>query len=67
MADLLTAADLPNDFAYPGEFVRTAELGLTSFEPWWIPAGRAAAASLGRAKGSLSGSGSNPLRRSAGQ
>lgn len=36
MADLLTAADLPDDFAYPGEFVRTVELGITSLEPWWI-------------------------------
>ncbi len=39
MADLLAAADLPDGFAYPGEFVRTVELGLTSFEPWWIVEG----------------------------
>lgn len=36
MADLLTGDDLPEGFAYPPEFLRVVELGLTDLEPWWI-------------------------------
>jgi hypothetical protein len=36
MAELLSIADLPEDFVYPPEFVRVVELGLTQLEPWWV-------------------------------
>jgi hypothetical protein len=36
MADLLTDEELPPDFAYPPEFLRIVERGLTNLEPWWI-------------------------------
>lgn len=36
MAELLTIAELPEDFDYPAEFIRVVELGLTDLEPWWI-------------------------------
>jgi hypothetical protein len=34
MADLLSAAELPEGFAYPHQFRRTVELGLVDLEPW---------------------------------
>ncbi|SEP45255.1 hypothetical protein [Amycolatopsis saalfeldensis] len=34
--DLLTDGELPANFAYPPEFLRVVELGLTRLEPWWI-------------------------------
>ena len=39
MSDLLSLLDLPEEFAYPPEFVRIVELGLTELEPWWIMSG----------------------------
>ena len=36
MTELLSAADRPDEFDYPSEFVRVVELGLTRLEPWWI-------------------------------
>jgi hypothetical protein len=36
MAELLSIADLPEDFEYPPELVRVVELGLTQLEPWWV-------------------------------
>jgi hypothetical protein len=36
VADLLTAAELPDGFAYPAEFLRVVELGLMDLEPWYI-------------------------------
>jgi hypothetical protein len=36
VAELLTGEDLPPGFAYPPEFLRVVELGLTRLEPWWI-------------------------------
>lgn len=36
MADLLGRAELPPHFAYPMEFLRVVDLGLTKLEPWWI-------------------------------
>ena len=39
MADLLLASELPVGFAYPDEFLRVVELGLTNLEPWSIMEG----------------------------
>jgi hypothetical protein len=39
MENLLSENDLPRGFAYPREFVRVVELGLTKLEPWWILSG----------------------------
>jgi hypothetical protein len=39
MADLLTAADLPEGFAYPPEYLRAVDLGLVALEPWWLLTG----------------------------
>lgn len=39
MADLISLAELPEDFTYPPEFIRTVELGLVNIEPWWIMSG----------------------------
>ncbi|WP_301130555.1 hypothetical protein [Streptomyces cacaoi] len=36
MCDLLSESELPDGFAYPPEFLRVVELGLTDLEPWWI-------------------------------
>lgn len=36
MDGLLTAADLPDGFEYPRQFIRVVELGLTDLEPWRI-------------------------------
>ncbi|MFE5125964.1 hypothetical protein [Streptomyces sp. NPDC056669] len=36
MLDILSHTELPNGFAYPDIFVRAAESGLTSLEPWWL-------------------------------
>ncbi len=36
MAQLLSAAELPEGFHYPHQFLRTVELGLVDLEPWWI-------------------------------
>lgn len=40
MTELLPIGDLPNGFTYPAEYIRTVELGLRNFEPWWIIDGR---------------------------
>jgi len=32
----MRADELPNGFAYPKEFLRVVELGLTNLEPWWV-------------------------------
>lgn len=39
MLSLLSAADLPDGFSYPPQFVRVVELGLTDLEPWRIMQG----------------------------
>ncbi len=39
VAELLPVTDLPDEFAYPPEFIRTVELGLLSLEPWWVLVG----------------------------
>lgn len=36
MAQLLSAAELPERFCYPHQFLRTVELGLVDLEPWQI-------------------------------
>ncbi|GHF35346.1 hypothetical protein GCM10010218_15720 [Streptomyces mashuensis] len=36
MIQLLVAAELPEGFTYPPQFIRVVELGLTNLEPWWI-------------------------------
>lgn len=40
MHQLLTAAELPEGFGYPAQFVRIVELGLTELEPWHLMEGR---------------------------
>lgn len=39
IADLLMSVDLPTDFHYPPEFIRTVELGIVQLEPWLILTG----------------------------
>ncbi len=39
MPELLLSVDLPIDFRYPPEFVRTVELGIIQLEPWLILTG----------------------------
>lgn len=36
MVHILTAAELPEGFRYPHQFLRTVELGLVNLEPWWM-------------------------------
>jgi hypothetical protein len=44
MPRLLTAADLPDGFEYPPQFIRVVELGLTDLEPWRVVEGEELAA-----------------------
>ena len=39
MAELLSLADLPVEFIYPPEFVRTVEAWLLDLEPWQVLTG----------------------------
>jgi hypothetical protein len=36
MAHLLSAAELPEEFRYPHQFLRAVERGLVDLEPWWM-------------------------------
>lgn len=36
MIDILAQEELPAGFSYPDIFVRAAESGLVSLEPWWL-------------------------------
>ncbi|WP_217199700.1 hypothetical protein [Streptomyces buecherae] len=36
MLDLLSEKELPGGFTYPDAFMRAAESGLISLEPWWL-------------------------------
>ncbi|MDP9610900.1 hypothetical protein ACFV4E_37180 [Streptomyces hygroscopicus] len=36
MLNILSPAELPKGFTYPHIFIRAAESGLTSLEPWWL-------------------------------
>ncbi len=40
MAQLIPLAELPPGFAYPPDYLRVVELGLTDLEPWRIIEGR---------------------------